>query len=162
MIVGTAVATIERQLALRVARIILLATAALAVFTGCQSPLEKQRPERAHSGDLTNCARIRVTSSTCGKNSGLTEVYVDNMHNHQAVRVTVRKHSQEGDDDTDYAIAEGGQLFIGCAGGGTSFTVVGCEVLKGETEKVMSDNSNRRFKKRNTNVSLIDLQRRGK
>src|ERR1043166_1500778 len=126
MIFGATVATIERQLALRIARIILLAAAAFAVFAGCQSPVEKQRPEQAHSGDLANCARIRVTSSGCGKNSDLTEVYVDNLHNHQAVRVTVRKHSQEGDDDTDYAIAEGGQLFIGCAGGGTSFTVVGC------------------------------------
>jgi len=74
-------------------------------------------------------------SSGCGGNSGLTEVYVDNMHKNHAVRATVRKHSQEGDDDTNYAIAEGGQLFIGCGGGGTSFDVVGCEVLKGEAEK---------------------------
>jgi hypothetical protein len=57
------------------------------------------------------------------------------MHSDHAVRATVRKHSQSGDDDTDYAIAEGGQLFVGCGGGGTSFTVVGCEVLKGEAEK---------------------------
>jgi hypothetical protein len=57
------------------------------------------------------------------------------MHKDCAVRVTVRKHSQEGDDDTDYAIAEDGQLFVGCAGGGISFTVVGCEVFKGQAEK---------------------------
>jgi hypothetical protein len=36
------------------------------------------------------------------------------MHKDHAARVTVREHSQEGDDDTDYAIAEGGQLFVGC------------------------------------------------
>jgi hypothetical protein len=57
------------------------------------------------------------------------------MHKNRAVRATVRKHSQQGDDDTEYAIAEGGQLFIGCGGGGTSFDVVGCEVLKGAVEK---------------------------
>ena len=57
------------------------------------------------------------------------------MHKEQAVRATVRKHSQQGDDDTEYAIAEGGQLFVGFGGGGTSFVVVGCEVLKGEAEK---------------------------
>lgn len=67
-------------------------------------------------------------SSGCGRNSGFTKVYVDNMHKDHAVRATVRKHSQEGDDDTEYAIAEGGQLFVG-------FAVVGCEVLKGEAEK---------------------------
>lgn len=117
-------------------RTILLVAAALAVLTGCQSAAEKQRPEaEAQSGDLANCARIRVASSGCGGNSAFTEVYVDNMHKHHAVRATVRKHSQEGDDDTNYAIAEGGQLFIGCGGGGTSFDVVGCEVLKGEPEK---------------------------
>ena len=112
-----------------------LAAAALAVLTGCQSAVEKQRLELADSGDLSNCARIRVVSSGCGRNSGLTEIYVDNMHKNHAVRVTVRKHSQEGDDDTDYAIAEGGQLFVGCGGGGTSFAVVGCKVLKGEVEE---------------------------
>jgi len=90
----------------------------------------------AQSGDLANCARIREVSGGCGKNSGLTEVYVDNMHKNHAVQVTLRKHSQEGDDDTDYAIAEGGQLFVGCGGGGTSFAVVGCKVLKGEAEKM--------------------------
>ena len=96
-------------------RTILLATAALAVLIGCQSVVEKQRLEtEAQSGDLANCARIRVSSSSCGRNSGFTEVYVDNMHKDRAVRVTVRKHSQEGDDDTDYAVAEGGQLFVGC------------------------------------------------
>jgi hypothetical protein len=57
------------------------------------------------------------------------------MHKNDAVQVTVRKHSQEGDDDTDYAIAEGGQLFVGCGGAGTSFAVVGCKVLKAEVEK---------------------------
>jgi hypothetical protein len=119
----------------RVVKTILLA-AALAVLTGCQSAVEKQRLEEAASGDLPNCARIRVVSSGCGRNSGLTEVYVDNMHKNHAVQVTVRKHSQEGDDDTDYAIAEGGQLFIGCGGGGTSFAVVGCKVLKGKAEKM--------------------------
>ena len=119
----------------RVVKTILLAAAALAVLTGCQSAVEKQRPEAA-SDDLPNCARIRVASSGCGRNSGLTEVYVDNMHKNHAVHVTVRKHSQEGDDDTDYAIAEGGQLFVGCGGGGTSFAVVGCKVLKRQAEKM--------------------------
>ena len=89
----------------------------------------------AQSGDLADCARIRVVEGGCGKNAGLTKIYVDNMHKYHAVRATVRKHSQEGDEDTDYAIAEGGQLFIGCGQGGTSFAVVGCEVLKGEAEK---------------------------
>ena len=120
----------------RVVKTILLAAAALAVFTGCQSAVDKQRLEEAASADLPNCARIRVVSGGCGKNSGLTEVYVDNMHKNHAVQVTLRKHSQEGDDDTDYAIAEGGQLFVGCGGGGTSFAVVGCKVLKGEAEKM--------------------------
>jgi hypothetical protein len=142
-------------------RTILLAAGALAVLTNCQSPVEKQRLEEAQSDDFINCARIPVTSSGCGRNSGLTEVYVDNMHKNQAVRVTIRKHSPEGDDDTDYAIAEGGHLFLGCGGGGTSFAVVDCEVLKREAEKVISNRSNRRFKKHNRNVSLIDLQRRG-
>jgi len=119
-----------------VVRIILLAATALAALTGCQSAAEKQRPEaEAQSGDLANCAKIRVVSGGCRGNSRFTEVYVDNMHKDQAVRATVRKHSQEGDDDTDYAIAEGGQLFIGCGGGGTSFVVIGCKVLKGEAEK---------------------------
>jgi hypothetical protein len=119
----------------RVVKTILLAAAALAVLTGCQSAVEKQRPEAA-SDDLPNCARIRVVSGGCGKNPGLTEVYVDNMHKNHAVQVTLRKHSQEGDDDTDYAIAEGGQLFVGCGGGGTSFAVVGCKVLKRQAEKM--------------------------
>jgi len=119
-----------------VVRIILLAATALAALSGCQSAAEKQRPEaEAQSGDLANCAKIRVVSGGCRGNSRFTEVYVDNMHKNQAVRATVRKHSQEGDDDTDYAIAEGGQLFIGCGGGGTSFVVIGCKVLKGEAEK---------------------------
>jgi hypothetical protein len=87
------------------------------------------------SGDLAHCARIREVSGGCGRNSGLTEVYVDNMHKDRSVRATIRKHSQEGDEDTEYAIAEGGQLFVGCGGGGTSFTVVGCKVLKREAEK---------------------------
>jgi hypothetical protein len=114
-------------------RIILLAAAALPVLTGCQSAVEKQRlAAEAQSGDLGNCAQIRVVSGGCGGNSGFTEVYVDNMHKNGAVRATVRKHSESGDDDTDYAIAEGGKLFVGCGGGGTSFTVVGCEVLKSE------------------------------
>jgi hypothetical protein len=89
----------------------------------------------AQSDELANCARIREVSGGCGRNSSLTEVYVENMHKNRTVRVTVRKHSQEGDEDTDYAIAEGGQLFIGCGGGGTSFAVVGCKVLKREAEK---------------------------
>ena len=119
-----------------VVRTILLAAATLAALTGCQSAADKQHLEaEAQSGDLANCARIRVVSGGCGGNSRFTEVYVDNMHKNHAVRATVRKHSQEGDDDTNYAIAEGGQLFIGCGGGGTSFDVVGCEVLKGEAEK---------------------------
>ena len=116
--------------------ILLAAAAALAVLTGCQSSVETQSLEEADSGDLPNCARIREVSGGCGKNSALTEVYVDNMHKNHAVQVTLRKHSQEGDDDTDYAIAEGGQLFVGCGGGGTSFAVVGCKVLKGEAEKM--------------------------
>jgi hypothetical protein len=117
-------------------RTILLAATALAALTGCQSAAEKQRLDaEAQSGDLANCARIRVVSSGCGGNSGFTKVYVDNMHKDHAVRATVRKHSQEGDDDTEYAIAESGQLFVGCGGGGTTFAVVGCEVLKGEAEK---------------------------
>jgi folylpolyglutamate synthase/dihydropteroate synthase len=115
-------------------RTILLAATALAALTGCQSAAEKQRL-KAESGDLANCARIRVVSSGCGGNSGFTKVYVDNMHKDHAVRATVRKHSQEDDDETEYAIAESGQLFVGCGGGGTSFAVVGCEVLKGEAEK---------------------------
>ena|SRR5437868_197360 len=128
-------AVVARSQNRRGVRTVLLAAAALAVLTGCQSAVEKQRLEQADSGNLANCARIRVALSGCGRNSGLTEVYVDNMHKNHAVQVTVRKHSQEGDDDTDYAIAEGGQLFVGCAGGGTSFAVVGCKVLKGEVEK---------------------------
>jgi uncharacterized protein YceK len=120
----------------RSVRTILLAATVLAALTGCQSVAEKQRPEaEANSGDLANCARIRVVSGGCGRNRGLTEVYVDNMHKDRAVRATVRKHSQQGDDDTEYAIAEGGQLFIGCGGGVTSFDVVGCEVLKDAVEK---------------------------
>jgi hypothetical protein len=115
---------------------ILLAATALVALTGCQGAAEKQRPEAAaESGDLANCAQIRVVPGGCGGNSGFSEVYVDNMNKHRAVRATVRKHSQEGDEDTDYAIAEDGQLFIGCGGDGTSFDVVGCEVLKGESEK---------------------------
>ena len=116
-------------------RSILLTAVALAAIIGCQNAVEKQRPEGAHSGDLADCARVRETSTGCGKHSGLTEVYVDNLHKHQAARVTVRKHSPEGDDDTDYAIAEGGQLFVGCGGDGITFAVIGCEVLKGEAEK---------------------------
>ena len=117
-------------------RNILLAAAALPLLTGCQSAVEKQRLEaEAQSADLANCAQIRVVSGGCGRNSSLTEVYVDNMHKNHTVRATVRKHSQSGDDDTDYAIAEGGQLFLGCGGGDTSFTVVGCEVLMGQAEK---------------------------
>jgi Prokaryotic membrane lipoprotein lipid attachment site len=117
-------------------RTILLAATALAALTGCQSAAEKQRPQaQAQSGDLANCARIRVVSGGCGGNSGFAEVYVDNMHKDRAVRATVRKHSQQGDDDTEYAIAEGGQLFIGCGGTGTTFDVVGCKMLKGKAEK---------------------------
>jgi hypothetical protein len=117
-------------------RTILLAAVALAALTGCQSAAEKQRlGAEAQSGDLVNCAKIRVVSGGCGGNSRSAEVYVDNMHKDHAVRATVRKHSQEGDDDTDYAIAEGGQLFVGCEGGGISFVVAGCKVLKGEAEK---------------------------
>jgi hypothetical protein len=122
-------ATSQKQ---RSVRTILSTVAALAVLAGCQSAAEKQLPEEAHPGDLANCARVRVESGGCRKNSGLAEVYIDNVHKDRAVRVTVRKHSQEGDDDTDYAIAEGGQLFVGCGGDGTSFAVVGCEVLKGD------------------------------
>ena len=114
----------------------MLAAAALVVVVGCQGSLKKQRLEAGgQSGDLANCARIREETSGCGGNSRATSYYVDNMHKDRTVRATVRKHSQEGDEDTDYAIAEGGQLFVGCGGGGTSFAVVGCEVLKSEPEK---------------------------
>lgn len=89
----------------------------------------------AQSGGLANCAQIRTVSGGCGGNRGLTEVYVDNMYKDHAVRATIRKHSPSGDDDTDFAIAEGGELFVGCGGGDISFTVVGCEVLKREPEK---------------------------
>jgi hypothetical protein len=117
-------------------RTILLAAVALAALSGCQSAVESQRlGAEAQSGDLANCAKIRLVSGGCEGNSGFTKVYVDNVHKNRAVRVTVRKQSQEGDDDIDYAIAEGGQLFVGCEGGGTSFVVVGCEVLKGEAER---------------------------
>jgi len=120
----------------RSVRTILAAAVALAVLTSCQSSAEKGRPEaETHSGDLADCARIRVVSGGCEGNKGFAEVYVDNMHKNQAVRATVRKHSQQGDDDTEYAIAEGGQLFIGCGEGGTSFDVVGCQVLKRKGEK---------------------------
>jgi hypothetical protein len=61
------------------------------------------------------------------------------MHKNRAVRATVRKHSESGDDDTDYAIAEGGQLLVGCGSGGITFAVIGCEVLKGGAEKVRSE-----------------------
>jgi hypothetical protein len=116
-------------------RTILFAAAALTVLIGCQSAVDKKHPEsEGQSGDVANCARIREVPGGCGKHSDFANVYVDNMHKDQAVRATVRKHSPEGDNDTDYAVAEGGQLFIGCAGGGTTFTVVGCEMLKGETE----------------------------
>jgi hypothetical protein len=139
MILGATVSTLSGSLLESIARTILLAAATLAVLTGCQSSVEKQRLQEAHSSDLESCARIRVTSTGCGRTPGLTEVYVDNMHKNQVVRVTVRKHLPQGDEDTDYAIAEGGQLLIGCGGGDTSFAVVGCEVLKGEAEKVISE-----------------------
>jgi hypothetical protein len=120
----------------RSVRTILLTATALAALTGCQSAAEKQHPEvEAQSGNLANCAQIRVVSGGCGGNPGFAEVYVDNMHKDHAVRATVRKHSQQGDEDTEYAIAEAGQLFIGCGGGGTSFDVVGCKVLKSKAEK---------------------------
>jgi hypothetical protein len=106
-----------------------LVAAALAALTCCQNVTEKQQSE-AQSGDLASCAQIREVEGGCGKHTTLTEVYVDNMHKNRTARATIRKHSPEGDDDTDYAIAGGGQLFIGCGGGGTSFTVVGCQVLK--------------------------------
>ena len=116
-------------------RTILFAAAALAALTGCQSAVDKKHPDsEAQSADLANCARIREVPGGCGKHSDFANVYVDNMHKDHAVRATVRKHSPEGDNDTDYAVAEGGQLFIGYGGSGTSFTVVGCEMLKGETK----------------------------
>src|SRR5258707_14560354 len=80
----------------------LLAATALVAFTGCQSAAEKQHPEaEAQSGVLPNCARIRGVSGGCGGNSSFTEVYGDNMHKDRAGRGTVRKHSQQGDDDTE-------------------------------------------------------------
>ena len=120
----------------RSVRTILLAATALTVLIGCQSAVQKQPlGTEAQSGDLANCARIREVPGGCGKNAVLTEVYVDNMHKDRTVRATIRKHSQGGDDDTEYAIAEGGQLFIGCGGNGISFALVACEVLKGEAAK---------------------------
>ena len=117
-------------------RICLLQRIAPSFFAVVTSaPNQPTKPTEAHSGDLADCARIRVVSGGCEGNKGFREVYVDNMHKNQAVRATVRKHSQQGDDDTEYAIAEGGQLFIGCGEGGTSFEVVGCQVLKGKAEK---------------------------
>lgn len=89
----------------------------------------------AQSIDLASCARIRLVPGGCEGKAAFAEVYIDNMHKDHMIRATIRKHSAEGDDDTDYAVAEGGQRFIGCDGGGTSFTVVGCEVLKSEAEK---------------------------
>ncbi len=119
----------------RSVRTILLVAVVFTVLTGCQSGVQKQGPEaEAKASDLANCARISTTSTHCGRKSDLTEVYLDNMHRDRPVRVTVREHSQEADDDTDYAVAEGGHLLIGCGGSGTSFAVVGCEVLKGEAE----------------------------
>src|SRR5215470_11923988 len=73
----------------------------------------------APSGDLANCARIRLVPGNCERKAGFAEVYVDNMHKDHMIRVTIRKHSEDGDEDTDYAVAEAGQLFIGCEGGGT-------------------------------------------
>jgi len=89
----------------------------------------------AQSVDFASCAKIRLVPGRCEGKSGFAEVYVDNMHKDHMIRATIRKHSEEGDEDTDYAVAEAGQLFIGCEGGGTSFSVVGCAVLKGETKK---------------------------
>src|SRR4029453_6873725 len=95
---------------------------ALVALIGCQSTAENQRQKAAaQSDDPANCAQIREVPGGCRRNASLAEVYVDNMHKNRTVRATVRKHSQEGDEDTDYAIAGGGQLFIGCGGGGTSF-----------------------------------------
>jgi hypothetical protein len=114
----------------------LLAATALAMLVGCQSAAENQRlPTETEAADLANCAQIREVSDNCGGRSGATSYYVDNMHKNRTVRATVRKHSQEGDEDTDYAIAGGGQLFIGCGSSGTNFAVVGCELLKAETEE---------------------------
>lgn len=89
----------------------------------------------AQSVDLASCARIRLVPGSCEGKAGFAEVYVDNMNKSHMIRATIRKHSEEGDDDTDYAVAEDGQRFIGCEGGGTTFAVVGCKVLKGETDK---------------------------
>jgi len=120
----------------RSVKTILLAAAALAALIGCQGNVERPHPDAAaQSGDLANCARIRVVPGSCGKNAGFAEVYIDNMHKHHMVRATIRKHSPEGDEDTDYAIAEGGHRFIDCVGGSVSFAVVGCKVLKNESEQ---------------------------
>ena len=54
----------------------------------------------AQSDELANCVRIREVSGGCGRNSSLTEVYVDNMHKNLTGRATVRKHSPEGNEDT--------------------------------------------------------------
>ena len=89
----------------------------------------------AQSVELASCAQIRLVPGSCERKAGFAEVYVDNMNKSHMIRATIRKHSEEGDDDTDYAVAEGGQLFIGCQGGGTTFAVVDCKVLKGHAEK---------------------------
>jgi hypothetical protein len=89
----------------------------------------------AQSVDSASCARIRLVPGGCGGKATFAEVYVDNMHKDLMIRATIRKHSGDGDDDRDYAVAEGGQLFIGCEGGGTSFAVVGCETLKSKAKK---------------------------
>lgn len=89
----------------------------------------------AQSVDLASCARIRLVPGSCEGKAGFAEVYVDNMNKSHMIRATIRKHSEEGDDDTDYAVAEDGQRFIGCEGGGATFAVVGCKVLKGETDE---------------------------
>jgi Prokaryotic membrane lipoprotein lipid attachment site len=55
----------------RSVRGILLAATALAALTGCQGAAEKQRLQaETQSGDLANCARIRVASSSCGEKLG--------------------------------------------------------------------------------------------
>jgi hypothetical protein len=115
---------------------ILLAVAAVALLTGCRSAVNKQQVETtAQSGNLADCAQIREEEGGCEGNKNLKEVYVDNMHKYQTVRVTIRKHSPEGDEDKDYAIGGAGQLFISCGDNSTSFAVVRCELLKSKAEQ---------------------------
>jgi hypothetical protein len=67
-------------------RTILLAAAALPLLTGCQSALEKQRlAAEAQSGDLANCARIRLMS---GDVAELSEASIGRVYSAQTHKVS--------------------------------------------------------------------------